>query len=82
MHKEKHAFTLALPEYKEKIHSLENSNPHFAKLVKYYQGMTQEIHFLETKKDAALDAPIEDLKKKRLLKMDEVLKILRSSNPR
>lgn len=82
MHKEKHALVLALPELNDKIHSLEKSNPHFARLAKDYQRLTQEIHDLETKNDLALERQIEDLKKNRLLKMDEILNIVRSSNLR
>lgn len=79
MHDEKHDLVHELPEFKDKIHELKTSNNHFARLFDEYHVLTKEIHHLEAANVPTSDAHIEDLKKKRLFKKDELYNVLRAA---
>ena len=76
MFNETHHLVEEFPEYKEKIHALKTSNPHFARLFAEYERIDHEIHLIEEEIKVASDMQVEDLKKKRLHLKDELFELL------
>lgn len=76
MQNEKHDLAHELPEFKDKIHDLKISDNHFARLFDEYHALTKEIHHLEAANIPTSDTHIEELRKMRLLKKDELYTIL------
>jgi len=71
-----HELAEEFPDAADKIHELKQSNAHFAKLADDYHEVNREIHRIESEVEAASDAYLEDLKKKRLALKDEVAGLL------
>lgn len=79
MHDEKHDLAHELPEYKDKIHEMKESNAHFKKIFDEYHVLTKDIHQLEAKNVPVTDEHFEDLKKKRLHCKDELYTMLKAA---
>lgn len=77
MQGEHHDLIHELPEYREKIHELKVSNPHFAKLFDEYHEVDHEVHRIEQEIETPSDEYTEELKKKRLLLKDELFAMLK-----
>lgn len=77
MQGEHHDLIHELPEYREKIHELKVSNPHFAKLFDEYHEIDHEVHRIEQEIETPSDEYTEELKKKRLLLKDELFAMLK-----
>ena len=71
-----HELAAELPEFAERIHQLKSSDPHFAHLVDSYHEINREIHRIATEVEHASDEHVEDLKKKRLMLLDQAHDIL------
>ena len=76
---EKHDLIHEFPEYKEKIHKLNASNPHFAKLCDEYHELDDEVLRIEEGIENTSDDYLESIKKKRLLLKDQLYGILQST---
>jgi uncharacterized protein YdcH (DUF465 family) len=72
-----HELAEEFPEHKERIHDLKISNAHFARLFDDYHVLNREIHRIEAAGVNVDDAPFEDLKKKRLLLLDELFAMIK-----
>ncbi len=66
------------PELQDQIHALRASNPHFAKLLREYDGICLEIGRAESDIPGYMmsDLDLEQLKKERLTLKDEMLAML------
>lgn len=64
------------PEYKDKIHEMKVSNPHFAKLLDNYDEVDKEIYRIEEEIETPSDEYTEEMKKKRLFLKDQIYKML------
>jgi hypothetical protein len=73
---EHYDFAQEYPEYKDKIHTLKMNNRHFLKLFDEHHEVNKEILRIEKGVEAASDARLEDLKKKRLHLSDEMVGML------
>jgi uncharacterized protein YdcH (DUF465 family) len=67
-----HELAAKFPHKKDQIHELKLSNEHFAHLADEYHTVNREIHRIEVEVEAASDARLEDLKKKRISLLDEL----------
>lgn len=74
----KHSIHSEFPEFDSKISSLKTSNSHFRKLYEEYNNIDKEIYHLEVTEKFS-DAPLENLKKKRVFLKDELLDIIKKS---
>ncbi len=72
-----HDLATEMPEFKEAIHKLKESDNHFARLFDEYQELDKEIVRIEQEIDAASDERVEELKKKRLDHKDQLVAMLR-----
>ncbi len=73
-----HPFMSGHPELQDQIHALRASNPHFAKLLREYDGICLEIGRAESDIPGYMmsDLDLEQLKKERLTLKDEMLAML------
>ena len=74
---EHHDLVHEFPEYKDKIHEMKVSNPHFAKLFEEYDAADHEIRRIEQGVETPSDEYAEELKKKRVLLKDELYALLK-----
>ena len=74
-----HALRDEFPNAHDILHELKISNPHFASLADRYHDVNLEIHRIEAEVDAASDARAEDLKKQRLMLVDEISQLVASA---
>ena len=73
---EHHALLNEFPEFKDRIHELKVSHPHFASLYKEYQEVDKEIYRIEEQIENHSDQYTEDLKKRRVHLKDELYALL------
>ena len=71
-----HELAAEFPDKVERIHQLRESDAHFARLSDTYHTLNREIHRGETNVEPMDDMHLEELKKKRLLLLDEIAGIL------
>ena len=71
-----HELAEEFPDKTDAIHTLKESNAHFARLADEYHDVNREIHRLETRVEAASDHHEEELRKKRLHLKDEIAAML------
>ena len=73
-----HPFFADHPELQDQIHALRAANPHFAKLLREYDGLCLEIGRAESDVPGYMmsDIDLEQLKKERLLLTDTMLAML------
>ena len=74
---EHHDLIHELPEYRDKIHQLKLSDPHFAKLFDEYHALDHEVHRIEQGIENPSDEYTEELKKRRLALKDALFQLLR-----
>lgn len=67
-----HELAEEFPEHVETLHALKTSDAHFAKLFDEYHVLNREIHRAETDVQPMDDFALEDLKKRRLLMLDQI----------
>lgn len=65
-----------LPEFAERIHTLKQTDRHFARLADEYHEVNRRIHRMETNVEPAADDEIERQKKQRLHLLDELRAML------
>ncbi len=75
----KHDIVSEFPEFKDKIHALKTSHPHFAKLYDNYDALNHTIAKVETGGAVMTDEALEEEKKKRLLLKDEIYDMLKKA---
>ena len=75
---EKHDLVHELPEFKDRIHQLKLSDPHFSRLFDQYDEIDHEIHRIEQGVETPSDEYTEGLKKQRLKLKDELLAMLKA----
>lgn len=68
----------AFPGHADRIHALKEGNAHFARLAEAYHGLNREIHRAETDVEPMGDFALQDLRKRRLVLLDEIGAILRA----
>ncbi|MDH5570950.1 MAG: DUF465 domain-containing protein [Gammaproteobacteria bacterium] len=73
---EKHDLIHELPEYKDLIHQLKASNPHFSQLFDEYHQVEHEVRRLEEGNEVSSDDYLEQRKKIRLNLKDQLFAIL------
>ena len=64
------------PGKEGKIHELKMNNAHFANLMEAYHELNGKIHRAETDIEPTSDMRLEDLRKRRLAILDEMLPML------
>lgn len=74
-----HELTEEFPDQAAALHSLKESNAHFAKLADEYHEINREIHRIETNVEPASPVHEEDLRKKRMVLKDEIARLLRDA---
>ena len=67
-----HDLSETFPEAKEKIHELNQSNAHFAKLTDEYHALNRQIHRIETNVEPAEEGFEKQLRRQRLAILDEI----------
>ena len=76
---EKHDLIHELPEHRDRIHELKTSNARFARLFEEYHELDHEIHRIETGIENTSDEYLEEKKKHRLLRKDEMYEMINSA---
>lgn len=76
---ENHSLVHELPELRDLIHQLKTSDAHFARLFAEYDAVAHDVHRIESGAEAASDARLETLKKKRLSLKDELFGLLKKA---
>lgn len=76
---EHHRLFEEFPEYKDRIHALKLSNPHFSRLFEEYNKIDKEIYRIEEEIETPSDAYTEDLKKRRLHVKDQLYALLKQA---
>jgi uncharacterized protein YdcH (DUF465 family) len=71
-----HELSEQFPNHADAIHALKQSNPHFARLTDDYHELNRQIHRAETDVEPTDDFHLEEMKKKRLLLLDQVREML------
>ncbi len=71
-----HELVQKFPEKKEKIHDLKMNNAHFARLFDEYHELNRRVHRIEARGTDRTDETMEDLKKQRILLLDELTNML------
>lgn len=74
-----HELTEEFPDQVAALHSLKESNAHFAKLADEYHEINREIHRIETNVEPASPVHEEALRKKRMVLKDEIARMLRDA---
>ncbi|MEQ6916323.1 YdcH family protein [Halomonas aquatica] len=67
-----HELVEEFPEHAERIHSLKQSDTHFAKLVEDYHEVNRQIHRMETEVEPVATHIEEDARKKRVALKDAI----------
>jgi uncharacterized protein YdcH (DUF465 family) len=76
---EKHDLIHEFPEYKDKIHELKVSDPHFAELFEQYNEVEHEVHRIEEGIETPSDEYLEERKKLRLNLKDQLFELLKKA---
>lgn len=76
---ENHSLINELPEYREKIHTMKQSDAHFGRLFNEYDSITHDVQRIEAGAEAASDERLEELKKQRLHLKDELFSMLKKA---
>jgi uncharacterized protein YdcH (DUF465 family) len=76
---EHHDLAHEFPEYKDQIHALKISDPHFARLFDEYEDLDKEIYRIEEQIENTSDTYMEELKMKRVKLKDELYTMLRQA---
>ena len=76
-----HELAEEFPDKVDVIHDLRASNPHFRRLSDDYHTLNREIHRGETNIEPMDDMHLEELKKRRLMLLDEMTPFLNAPQP-
>jgi uncharacterized protein YdcH (DUF465 family) len=76
---EKHDLIHEFPEYKDKIHELKTTNPHFAQLFEQYHEVEHEVRRIEEGNETTSDEYLEERKKERLNLKDQLYAMLKEA---
>ncbi len=76
---EKHDLIHELPEHKDRIHQLKNSDERFAKLFDEYHELDHQVLRMEEGIETPSDDVLEELKKKRLYLKDQLFSMIMSA---
>lgn len=76
---EKHDLISELPEYKDRILELKESDEQFRKLYDEYHELDAEVWGMEEGVETPSDEVLEELKKKRLYLKDQLFSLLQHS---
>ena len=60
----------------EVLHALKLAGGHYQRISEQYHEVNREIHRIEAEVEAASDSRLEDLKKRRLVILDEVAQMI------
>ncbi|WP_417590357.1 YdcH family protein [Parasphingorhabdus sp.] len=71
-----HDLHAEFPDDGDTLHQLKVSDPHFRAISDRYHEINKKIHRIEAEVDVASDERSEELKKQRLLILDEVAAII------
>ena len=74
-----HKLGVDFPEYRQAIHDLKMSNPQFAKMIKQYDELDDEIYRIEAEIETPSDEYTESLKFQRLEIKDALIAILKAN---
>ncbi|MGR8979663.1 MAG: YdcH family protein [Gammaproteobacteria bacterium] len=77
---EKHHLAFEFPEYRYRIHILNTTDPHFARLHQEYNDLDDEIRRAEFEMRVHSDEHLEKLKKRRLFLKDELYGMLQKKS--
>jgi uncharacterized protein len=75
---ESHELLAEFPEYRERILELKESDGHFSELFEDYHKINHEVIRIEQGLETPSDHYTEELKKKRVLRKDQLYRILTS----
>lgn len=78
---EHHKLAQEFPEFHERIHELKTSDPEFARLLKEYDELDDEVYRIEEQIETPSDAYTEDVKMKRLQLKDRLYALLKGDAP-
>ncbi len=76
---ENHSLVKEFPEMRERIHTLKQSDGHFARLFAEYDEVEHSVHRIESGAEASADERLEALKKQRLGLKDELFSLLKKA---
>jgi uncharacterized protein len=76
---EKHDLVHELPEYRDLIQELKQSDNHFARLFEEYDQIEHEVHRIEQGIENTSDEYLEERKRLRLHLKDQLYQILRQA---
>lgn len=71
-----HELAAEFPEHAEKMHDLNLSNAHFARLSDEYHAVNRDIHRAETNVEPVSEQAETDMRKRRMALKDEIAGIL------
>jgi len=71
-----HELAQKYPEKTDKIHDLKMNNAHFSKLFDEYHDLNRRIHRIEGRGTDRTDETMEDLKKQRIILLDQLTEML------
>ncbi|PHR60589.1 MAG: hypothetical protein COA47_07460 [Robiginitomaculum sp.] len=71
-----HELVQKFPEKKEQIHNLKMNDSHFARLFDEYHELNRRVHRIESRGTDRSDETMEDIKKQRIILLDELINIL------
>lgn len=71
-----HDLHAEFPQHADLLHDLKLKDAHFQRIAERYHEVNREIHRIEVEVEAASDFRLEDLKKQRLVMLDEVSEML------
>ncbi len=74
-----HSLVKDFPELRDKIHTLKESDHHFAKLFAQYDEVEHSVHRIESGAEAASDERLNELKSKRANLKDELFSLLKKA---
>lgn len=80
MSEAKHDLAHELPEYVEQIRELKAHDQHFVRLSNEYHALVKELHQIEAGQETPADEYVEQLKKKRLQVLDEIVTMLKKAS--
>ncbi len=73
-----HQLAEEFPDHLEELRRLETESSQFKEVVKAYDAVNGEVYQIEAEIEPASDVVLEDLKKKRLVLMDQITAMIHS----
>ncbi len=72
-----HELAEEFPAFKDAIHTLKQTSPHFANLADEYHEVNRAIHRYETRVEAVDERPEQGLRLKRMVLKDQIYAMLK-----